>query len=439
MGWDEEHFKESFSVMRDAGVWNVAGDYASLDDMFSQKLFRSKAGAALHKGTMFFTEGERFVRLNAFNTAYLEWKSVNKGAKLVGNQREIAKVLTRYDDLALNMTSKSTAAFQKGVFSLPSQFMTYNIHLSEQMLGKRLTPVERARALTTYSALYGLPIGMSAAVPLWPWGADIKQAAMDRGIDINNGAMDLLMNGIMGNAVELATGKETNISERYGPNSLSLFKDAISGNKTAWELMSGPSGQVTGETLKGIFSLSAPLVSAVMAGDPSSNDSYPLLADDFVQRMRVISTVNNAVKFYVAANHNKFMSKNEVFQTDADVYDGVMTGILGVDPRSISDLQLQRESMKDVKAFKLQKSFDVEKNIKRAMENYEDPEAFNRYMRAAKMDSIDGGFTPQEYQSSMKRAFDGIRTSQVEKVNKLWINKTPAGLQWKNKALEESK
>lgn len=428
-GWKEDDFVEAFKVMREAGIWNVEGDVAMLDDVLSQKLFRGRAAKFLDKGTIFFKEGERFVRLNAFNTAYLEWKAANTGKQLT--QREIAKVLTRYDDLALNMTRKSTAAFQQGVFSLPTQFSTYQIHLAEQILGKRLTKAERARVVSMYSLMYGLPAGASATL-LYPFGEDIKQAAMERGIDTNDGVMDLLINGIMSNAVEMATGKETNIGERYGPLGLSFIKDAFTGDKNLVQLAFGPSGQATADLVGGMFDTAVPVIAALAAGDKNlGNESYPLMFEDVVQRLSTVSSVNNAVKLYRVANYQKFFSKNENFQVDADIWDGILSAVFGADPRAISDAYAKLESIKEVKDYKMQKMKDVTKNMKRAAEHFKQPEEWARYMKAAGLDAIEGGLTPMDYQRAMRDALNGMDTSFVEGINEAFIRSRPPEMQWK--------
>ncbi len=287
--------------------------------------------------------------------------------------------------------------------------------------------------LATYSALYGLPAGASAAA-LYPFGEDIRQAALERGYDTNEGAMDLLINGIMSNAVELATGKETNAGDRYGPTGLSFIKDAITGEKTFLELAFGPSGQATADILGGIVDTVAPAVSAIAAGDPNGgNESYPLMGEDVIQRLRTISSVNNAVKLYTAANYQKFISKNENFQVDADAMDGILSAFFGFDPRSITDAYVKLESIKEVKDFKQKKMQDVTKNIRRAAEHYQSPEDWARYMKAAKLDSIEGGLTPIEYQRAMKDAIRGLSTSFVEGMNEAFIRNSPPELQWKRR------
>lgn len=273
-----------------------------------------------------------------------------------------------------------------------------------------------------------------SSILLAAWGEDIRQAALERGININEGAMDVLVNGIMANAVEATTGKETNIGERYGPGGLSFIKDAVSGEKSLMELAFGPAGTVSSDIVGAIFDTTAPVLGALRAGDPNvGNESYPLMQEDILQRLRTISSVNNATKLYIAANYQKFISKNETFQMDADAMDGVLAGIFGVDPRAIGEAYVKLESVKEIKAHKQKKMQDVSKNLKRAADNYKNPEEWNRYMKAAKLDAIEGGLTPQEYMRAQKDAVRGMNTSFVESINESFIRSAPADLQWKRR------
>ncbi len=419
-GWSENDFIESFENMKSAGIWHVEGEVADLNDIFSGNMFRGKVGQFLDKGVMFFQEGERFVRLNAWNTAYKEWKVKNPG-KVIGN-RERNEILRRYDDLAINMTRSSTGAWQQGILSIPAQFSTYQIHLAEQMLGKRLTTAEKTRVLATYSALYGVPTGIAAGTALWPWGVDIKQAALERGIDINNGVMDTLLNGIMATGFEAVTGREYNFSERYGPNGLTFFKEALKGDKKGLiDLMLGPSGQIGSDILTSFDPVAKDLLSIFH----EDNYAFPVVGEDLASAFRNVSTINNTFQMYYAMNAGKFMSKNEMFTSKADTFDGIMKGIFGLDPRSVSDAYIKIESMTEFKAAQDAAKKEVIKNYRRAMENYSDHEAFKTYMTAARSWIIMGGFRPDQMEDIVKEAHRNS-TSLVDNIENQWPKRGPA-------------
>ncbi len=421
-GWTEDDFIESFENMKAAGIWRVEGEVADLNDIFSTSMFKSKGKQFLNKGTFFFQEGERTVRLNAWNTAYKEWKKANPG-KLLDN-RARGDILTRYDDLAINMTRSSTGAWQQGILSVPAQFSTYQIHLMEQMLGKRLTLGEKSRVLATYSTLYGIPTGIATGLAFRPFGQDIKQAAMERGIDTNNGVIDTLLNGIMATSFEAITGREYNMSERYGPNGLTFLKEALNGKKGLFDVLIGPSGQISTDIMKGLDPVARSLL-AIFSGD---NTAYDLKVQDFVDTVttatRNVSTINNTMQMFYAMNVGKFMSKNDLFTAKADAMDGVMKGFFGLDPRSVSDAYIKIESMREFKDAQDEAKKEFVKEYQKSMQNFADPQAFKFYQSKAQTWLVMGGFRPDQMDDLIRAAM-GNDTSLVEKIERQYIKYAP--------------
>ncbi|HEY6021986.1 MAG TPA: hypothetical protein VIY48_19615, partial [Candidatus Paceibacterota bacterium] len=270
-GWTASEFKDMYAAFQRTGLYEVAGEAAMRDDNFDPHLFRSKIGGFfLDSGAMFFNEGERLGRLTAFATAYKDFRagranigqSMGRGFKAdaeIGN-RELAWIQNRSDDLSGNMTTASKALWQNGVWSVPTQFATWNARMQEQMLGGalhdiagkglpgRLTGAEKLRALSMYSLLYGAPLGLGITVGgVWPMYDSIKQEAMGRGIDINNGFFEPFTEGLAETGLHYLTGHQYNIAQRYGPGNQQLIRDAIMGDKSLPELLFGASGTIVGD------------------------------------------------------------------------------------------------------------------------------------------------------------------------------------------------
>lgn len=418
-GWKPEEFLESFENMKAAGIWHVEGEVADLNDIMAGSMFKSKAGQWLNKGTFFFQEGERFVRLNAWNTAYKEWRTANP-TKVLGN-RERNQILRRYDDLAINMTRSSTGAWQQGLLSIPAQFSTYQVHLMEQLLGKRLTLAEKARVLATYSALYGVPTGAAAMTAVWPWGADIQQAAMERGIETNNGMMDTLLHGIMATGFEWVTGREYSFGERYGPNGLMVFKEALTGKKGVMDLFFGPSGQIASDILLSMDPVARDIVSIFQPG------GFQMTMEDFGTAFRNVSTVNNAYQMFYAMNAGKFMSRNGLFTTKADTADAIMKGIFGLDPRRVTDTYIQIESMTEFREAQKEAQKEFLRYYRRGLDamTQGDKASYQLNMTYAKSWLEMGGFRPDQYEQLLREAFDRD-TSLTDKIYQQWPKRGPA-------------
>lgn len=117
------------------------------------------AGAAMTRaadaGLLFYRGGELFNRRFSFMTALHEWKRLNKGAKV--SDAALKGILTRSNDMMLNLSKANRAKWQRGLLSVPTQFLQVQAKMFESVLGVngRFTGAERGRILLGQMALYG--------------------------------------------------------------------------------------------------------------------------------------------------------------------------------------------------------------------------------------------------------------------------------------------
>lgn len=329
LGWKKEDFLEMYSAFRKTGLYEVAGEAALRDDVFDPKLYRSTLGAFLDKGTMFFNEGERAVRLAAFATAYREAKV--KGLAELGN-REIGDIMSRADTLSASMTRASAASWQTGLVSIPLQFAAYNARIAEQFFSKRLSTAEKLRMFGTYSALYGVPTTLAAVAGVWPFYDDIREAAISNGVDMSPLYMKALSEGVISAAFSKLTGHDYNFAQRYGPGGTSIFKDFFDGDKSALATIGGASGSIIGD----IWHTTQPVFSSLAALFKGQSDTFPSRHEDYLAIVNNASTANLVTRIYTALQYGKYLSKNNVQVGDMDGMDAVMS-ILGVSPQQIAD------------------------------------------------------------------------------------------------------
>lgn len=393
-GWKKEDFLESLSMLRKTGYDIVEGEVSWADDMLDPKIFEGTGTKFLDKGTWFFREAEKQVRMSAWNAAYLEWKQASKGA--APSMRDTQQILRRADLMAANMTRASNARWNQGIWSVPTQFMSYQARLMEQFMGGRLTMAEKGRAFLTYSALYGVPVGgLGAAFGVYPWFEDIRQAALERGMDMNDTSMRVFMEGIPQTVLHALTGSDLNLTERVGPGGIKFFKDLLIEGKA--EVLLGPSASITGQVMKDM----APAYWA--AASPFRDDesaSFKLTPNDFIQAAQNISTVNQAVRTYWAYNLGIWTTKSgQVIEDGITPFDAILSGMTGANPRSVTDAQLMMSSIKDTENAQKEAKKLIGDAYNRAFKAAVDgdQESFKNYMRRAKMFLIMGGFRPDQY------------------------------------------
>lgn len=357
LGWKPEHFVEATNAMKSTGWHNIGHEVAWRSDIVDPQLFTSKLGQWLDKGTLFFNESERGLRMTAWNAAYSEWRAANPAGVL--NDVVKGKLLARANDLTGNMTRASNAAWQEGIFSVPTQFSAYNARIMEQMLTGmftnkgRLSKAESARLLGAFSLAYGIPVGMGSMVGFAPLYEDIKTVALNRGININDKWFVAATEGLTGFIASSLTGQEYNTGKAWGPGGGSLISDILGMStnedkkKSLLEIAGGPGGA----TLGNIFWTLNPVSKAIYAASVGDSKAFPMLAEDFARIGSNISTVSLAQKIWTAVNAHKYLSKNNSWIGDVTTIDAVAMA-MGLTPRQISDGFIKAANEKDIKAWK---------------------------------------------------------------------------------------
>ena len=428
LGIPEDQYAEMYTALKRSGMMNVEGETAMLGDYFMPSLIDealSGPGRRIWDSSkLFFAEGERYVRMTAFNTAYLAWRQANPTAKLTPKiEREI---LNRADTLSLNMTrAANNPALQQGPQSLMTQFMTYHARLSEQMLGGRLSAAEKARVMLTYSAMYGVPLGvggttLGAVAPVYD---KYRTYALENGVDTSDWKMKAFLEGIPSLAMSALIGEDVNFAQRYGPGGMSFFRDLLDGKV---EVLLGPSGNF----IKDAISHSEPFTRTLLdLFDTQANDTFTVSSEDVLHAFREISTVNNLARGLFAFNYGKLITKNEMVVGDVDKKMAVWTMMTGMVPQDVSDAFLKAESNADLR--KAQQQLEKEANIHfgRAIRAWQqgDIAEGNAHAKKARVVLTHGGYTTQQMADVMMRAFNqGKNKDFISKIGKDFVIKAPA-------------
>lgn len=418
-GWKKPDFLEMYDAFRKTGLYEVAGEAALRDDVFDPKLFRSTFGAFLDKGTFFFNEGERIVRMSAFATAYREYKAVNPLAKL-GN-KEIGEIMSRSDTLSASMTRASAASWQNGVLSIPTQFLAYNARIMEQFFSKRLTPAEKARMFAGYSALYGVPSTIGAVAGVWPFYDDIKEAGMKNGVDLSPAYMKAISEGIPSMMFSVITGKDYNFSQRYAPGGTTMFRDLIRGDKSAMETLGGASASIIGD----IWHTTQPAAHSIAQLMTGNSEAFPTRHEDWLAIVNNSSTASLLSRIYTAVKYGKYISKNNVQVGDMDNMDAIMS-ILGVSPQHITDTYIRSKAGKEDIQAKKEWEDTALKAFSEGMSALKrgDEQAFHDYMARFNTYMDSGDFTVEDRNRINERA-NQYKPDLDEKVHEDFWRRAP--------------
>lgn len=392
-GWDPEDFKEAYTEFERSGMHWVGGEVAVKDDFADPKFITTRAGKFLDFSRVFFDEGERMVRYNAFNSAYLEWRAANPGVKI--NNKIRGQIIKRADNLSLNMTRASNASWQQGFASLGTQFYAYHARLAEQMLGKKLTLAEKGRVLAMYSALYGVPVAAAGTTAVWPWGDSIRAELIERGINYDDNVVSrVLMDGVVSAVLQAGTGTKYNVGERYGPGGLSIFRDVLKGDKEWYEAIHGVSGTVASDVITSIHPLLKD-TALLLKGEPGA---LKITMADLQGAFQNISTANQAVKGAFALRYGQLMSRNETNLGSVEPEAAALQFFSGLSPQEISDSFTKMDVMKEWDNEKTKAMKEATKWGRKAVRAYAEgeQELGMLYDKSMFLAAYGVGLTPQE-------------------------------------------
>lgn len=414
----KEEFLESYTHFRKAGLHHVEGEVANLDDVLDPKMFTSTGKSWLDKGVFFFREGERLVRYAAWNTAYREWKAANPLAELTNQARN--EILTRSNLFGANMTRASSAAWQQGIMSVPSQFYGYPTRLAEQFLGKRLTAAEKAHAFAVYGAMYGVPAALSTASAI-PFYEDMKTYALEKGYDIHNNFFKAAMEGIPSMMWSVVTGQDTNFAQRYGSNGISAIHDIASGNMSLAKFVLGASGSIVG----GMATAFGPLLRSLTDPLRDENERIPLKMDDFQEAASVLSGVNNTMKAAIGYASQRYTAKHGVYVSDITSAEA-MNMFFGLTPRRVTDANMMARSMADTKKDQAAWEKVIVEQYNRALEEGAkgNTQAMDDYLRRAKVYFQAGNFQATQAGQILTKSLKGWE-SKIDQVQMNFIKNAP--------------
>lgn len=346
--WLPGEWTEARELLNNSGFGNVAGEYAARDNFLSFNVIDSAKHKFLNAGAFFFTEGERNVRNGAFYTAYREFRDVHPTGRVT--DADARGILQRADLLNVNMSRASNSKIQEGIFSIPTQFLTYQLRTAELMLGKRLTDKERFRMFTTYATLYGVPsaFGLSGL----PVGDAINSWALQNGYvrgeqNASGYISDAIANGLPSMIMALSTGNWYNIGEKYGVQGFELLRESMQSDKGLLDIVGGAAYS----TLAGVIEGTSTVRKIVGNLFRDEESQFKVKPDHFAEMFREISSFNSAWKLYAALSTGKMISKKDTYLGDTTPVNAIFQYLSGLQPQDVSDANKMIMNEKDIKDY----------------------------------------------------------------------------------------
>ena len=415
-------WKEAHELFVRSGFEKVGMEHIFRDSTHYYDFFGNKLQGFLDAGSWFFREGERQVRTGAFYTAYREIRDQlsHTGPLTAAEERA---VLARADLLSINMSRASASMIHKGIFSIPTQFMSYTLRMSELIWGKRLTNMEKARLFGTYATLYGVPaaFGLSGL----PIGDVINKTALEMGYVPGSAENTFLNNaiteGLPALGLALVSGNWYNVGERYAnPGGISVIKDMIRGDKSFLETIVGAPFSIASN----IAASKDPFLQMTLSAIRGDGEFKPKI-EDFADIFKEVNSAYSGLRMIAAMNTHRWISKNEGYLTDVSTPNALFMTLTGLSPRELSDIQNMKwtkDQENNAQKLGIQKFVEESRRSYREREKGNVQQADDYQRRAWKwMEAM--GVPPDRYAEALAMAASGEYTSILNRTKEEYYTK----------------
>ncbi len=411
MGVDKDDWLRQIDSFKRSGFSIVGHDQAFLDSVQGMPQGSTWTGLR-NASTLPFTEGELAARNLAYSTAWSEWRQANPG-KIIDRYGE-SWVLQRAKDLTNNMGRDSSAVWQKGFSATLTQFFGYHARLMEQLWdggilgnGRKLSRGEKLRTVVGMSALYGVPAGVTSAVGVYPIRQAIKSWYAQNGEPLDDG-VNPFMDGVIAWSTSAMLGENYDVTATYGPTGIPTFYELFNGDKSWTDVLGGASGGILADTVLKTLGGTANVLSDVYNLDKDTS-SFPLIANDLLDPLRNISSVDSGVRLWQIMNTAQWISKSgSRLANDATFQEGIANMMFGVTPQRISDAYDKVVNSGRVKDAQAASQTEVRQLIQKASQyaNNGDINGARAMYKRARVSAIQNGLTPAQYNAAVSQGFN---------------------------------
>lgn len=311
-GMDIPEFKSMIRTMMKVGEYDLSGDIIELGHWSN-----SVGGSAVSRGFRDFRQNARVIfneseKLNRTVAWQLGWKDIRKTSpELAMDSPEFVQaVKLRAADFAMNMRHASSAAWQKGAISIPTQFLSYQARLLENMLPKvfggnpRFSGQQKFRLAISQAFLYG-----TAGLPILDYVGD--QWKQHRGEDLSPEQWRAVSQGFWDTMFFSLSGGnlDTDFSDRAGVGAgwSQTIEKLVSGDlNSVLSVVGGPTGSVTGDFFD-TFNRIALYSKAGIDGGFLTGEAFNLMINDLA---RNINSLDRAHKASMILRYGKIFDKN---------------------------------------------------------------------------------------------------------------------------------
>ena len=350
---DAGEFKSFMRVLNESGAMNVGNELVYFERATLEPLSQGKAavGRIRQWGRYPFYEAERINRIASFRIAWNKLRDEVPLEKMTSKENR-AKLAGMTDKFSMNMTQASSAAWQKGILSASTQFLSYQTRFIENILpkigSKQWTTSEKIRLAASQIALYGaagVPMGQYLLAQLTSSNPELRDLAEENPTlyrAATGGLIDSMLFAISGGSLDVAASDRVAIAKGVEDTLAKLFGQD-SRSTSFLEMLGGAPLAIGLELGSDIVSAYNLMQVAAHSEQVAATDIVPIIFNEIASNASTFSRMSRA---YLAFQYgNYYSSRSGKILTDVTTPEAFAIG-LGIQPRELRDIGLNIDMMK---------------------------------------------------------------------------------------------
>jgi len=401
--WKPGEFTEATELLERTGFGHVQNEVSYLGNKLIESTIKNQTQQFLDAGTWFFRMGEKNTRHGAWYIAYKEFRAKNPTGKIT--ETDLRSILDRADLLSGNMSRASSSILHQGVLSATTQFMAYQMRMTEQLTGTRLTRWEKGRLVATNAAIYGVPAASGlSGIPYF--GDKARELMIENGyIPGQHWYSTLLGEGLISMLGTLITGTPYNVGNRFGNWGYEQIREVYREDGDILKAVGGAPYSLVANSISNLD----PFFKWVQA--EFKGEKFNIQRAHVLDVMSELAGPNNFRKTLVAMNTQKYLSNRGLYLDDTSPTKALFMGLTGLKDVRIDDIRHYKNINDEMDEMQKKATQGYMREYQRGLQalSDKDPELAQEYFDNAKFYAIGSGLSPTREMQIFKQTVDANR------------------------------
>lgn len=347
-------FKAMTEGLRRSGAAHPGGEMVLTDHYggINASIVGHGAAKVRSKGRMFFYEAERLNRIYGWRKAWNDLRDKGMTVEELSKPEGRASLSNLTDQYTINMVSASAAGWQRGIFAVPTQFLSYQARFMENVLPKAFggnpqwTSGQKLRMVLGQMFLYGaagVPAGRAMAeYGKSTLGLEFEEDSMVDSVAhraILGGIFDSTIYAVTAGTVDVAFGDRAAIFGKGLEDLIATLNGSGPGDTSFLDVIAGAPFGVLGDYGSDFTNGLMEIFHASMSETASVTDVLPDMVSDIADNISTLSRVQRA---YWVLRYGEWISQETGKTITKATPAEAIAAALGIQPRDIAEVDYMR-------------------------------------------------------------------------------------------------